>query len=409
MMRRHVIFVGPDIFSVYEEFVRGIKEVGASVYGIGHTPRANLSPKLRWMLDDYERAPSLLDEGQVAAAAAELAQRHAVDAIETGDETLVMAAARAREALGVPGLSVRSAILCRDKPAMKQALHAAGVPTAASAGVSTIAELHDFVEREGFPVILKPRSGLGSLETYRIDNVAELETAAATMGVGRGQSIAVEEFVEGHEGFYDTITIGGKVEHEFISHYYPNVLPALADRSCAPQIVVTNRVDRSSYDELKRMGRRVIKALDIDTSATHMEWFFGPRGLKFSEIGARAAGERIWDLYCVANDLDLYREWAMGIVHGRVGARPSRRFATGSVQVRPDKDGTVAGYEGVRTIWKTCRRWIWEYDLARPGDPTVPIYKGYLHNAWFRLKHPDYDTLRQMLTFIGETLKMKAR
>ncbi len=40
------------------------------------------------------------------------------------------------------------------------------------------------------------------------------------------------------------------------------------------------------------MARRVIKALDIGTSATHMEWFYGPKGLKFSEIGCRPPGVR---------------------------------------------------------------------------------------------------------------------
>jgi hypothetical protein len=29
-------------------------------------------------------------------------------------------------------------------------------------------------------------------------------------------------------------------------------------------------------------------------------------------------------------------------------------------------------------------------------------------NAWLRLKHPDYDTLRQMLDHVGRTLKVHA-
>ena len=37
----------------------------------------------------------------------------------------------------------------------------------------------------------------------------------------------MEEFVEGHEGFYDTITINGQVALDFASHYYPNVLEAM--------------------------------------------------------------------------------------------------------------------------------------------------------------------------------------
>jgi hypothetical protein len=43
------------------------------------------------------------------------------------------------------------------------------------------------------------------------------------------------------------------------------------------------------------------EALGIGTAATHMEWFFGPKGLKFSEIGCRPPGVGHWDVYCAAN------------------------------------------------------------------------------------------------------------
>ena len=41
--------------------------------------------------------------------------------------------------------------------------------------------------------------------------------------------------------------------------------------------------------------------------------FFGPKGLKFGEIGARPAGEKIWDMYRVGSEFDVYREWALAI------------------------------------------------------------------------------------------------
>jgi hypothetical protein len=30
-------------------------------------------------------------------------------------------------------------------------------------------------------------------------------------------------------------------------------------------------------------------------------------------------------------------------------------------------------------------------------------------NAWIRMRHPDYDELRKMLTVVGETVKVRAR
>ena len=223
-----------------------------------------------------------------------------------------------------------------------------------------------------------------------------------------GRSAAVEEFVEGHEGFYDTLSVDGEPVHEFISHYYPAVLEALRDRSVAPQIAVTNRVGIDSYDELRAMGRKVIKTLGITTSATHMEWFFGPKGLKFSEIGARPPGERIWDLYSAGNEMDVWTEWAMVMVHRQRAGRPSRRFAAGSVQVRPDRDGRIRGYSNVAEVWRTIKPWVFEHRLLTPGTPTDPIHKGYYNNVWFRLRHPDYDSLLKLMDYIGATLKVHA-
>ena len=403
-MTQHVAFVGPDIFSAYVDMVRGLKQAGALVTGIGHTPKSRLEPELRDRLDHYEHVPNLTSAGAVFKAVKKVNRVRSVDLLETGDESLVLPVAQAREALELPGLTVRSATLCRDKPAMKEALRRVGVPCAASAAVSSLAELRTFVEREGFPVILKPRAALGGIGTYRANNVAELEQAANRLDLPKGNSVAVEEFVEGHEGFYDTLSADGAPVREYISHYYPSVLEALSDRTASPQIAATNRVNADSYDELRAMGRKVIKALGIGNSATHMEWFYGPKGLKFSEIGARPPGERIWDLYSAGNDLDMWFEWAAVTLHGRPAANPSRRFASGSVQVRPQKDGRISGYSGLDEVMSKIHPHMFACRLPKLGTPTDPIHKGYLNNVWFRLRHPDYDTLRELLTYIGDRL-----
>src|SRR5260370_41648573 len=106
------------------------------------------------------------------------------------------------------------------------------------------------------------------------------------------------------------------------------------------ECISAKRIDTApEYTELREMGRRVIAALGLETSATHMEWFFGPKGLRFSEIGCRPPGVGAWDLYAAGNDMDIYREWANAIVHGHTLARPSRRFARGMVPVRPVRAG----------------------------------------------------------------------
>ena len=249
----------------------------------------------------------------------------------------------------------------------------------------------------------------GALDTMRADDAASLQQALGVFGGQGVESIAVEEFVEGHEGFYDTIAVNGQVAADFASHYYPNVLDAMRTRWISPEFIATNRIDTApEYGELREMGRRVIAALGIGTSATHMEWFFGPKGLKFSEIGCRPPGVGAWDLYTAGNDMDVYREWANAIVHGQTSAAPSRQYAAGMVALRPDRDGQITGYSGVEELQARHGPWVIDAHLPSLGTPTQPVAAGYMANAYVRMRHPDYDTLRGMLDDVGRTLHVYA-
>jgi hypothetical protein len=156
------------------------------------------------------------------------------------------------------------------------------------------------------------------------------------------------------------------------------------------------------------MGRRVLAALDIETTATHMEWFFGPKGLKFSEIGCRPPGVSTWDVYSAANELDLYREWAQLLVYGHTNERASRRFAAGIIALRPNHDGHISHYDGVEEIQREYGEYIMDMHLPPLGTPTQSVEAGYMANAWIRARHPDYDSLRSILDDIGERIQVWA-
>ena len=405
----NVIFAEPFFPSTQRHFARALAEAGATVIGIGEYPADAFDDQLKGWLSQYEQVASVTDVGAMTHAVAAVQNRLWVDRLEATIETHTLPIAEVREARSIPGTSYRTAWLCRDKPSMKEALREAGVPTAASMAADTAAQVHAFAEEVGYPLILKPRSGAGALDTMRVDDAASLEHALGVFGGQDAESIAVEEFVEGHEGFYDTITIDGDVAVDFASHYYPNVLEAMRTRWISPQFVSTNRIDLApEYGELRDMGRRVITALGIGTSATHMEWFFGPKGLRFSEIGCRPPGVGAWDLYSAGNDMDVYREWANAIVHGHVDTAPSRQYASGIVALRPERDGTITGYSGVDELRQQYDEWVIDAHLPEPGTPTQPVAAGYMANAYVRMRHPDYDVLRGMLDAVAGTLHVYA-
>ncbi|MPZ72251.1 MAG: ATP-grasp domain-containing protein [Nitriliruptorales bacterium] len=405
----NIIFVEPHFPSNQREFVRGLASVGATVIGIGEYPVDSFDDDSRGWLHHYEQVPSVTDVARMTEVVRRVQDKLWVDRLEATIEAHTLAAAQVREATGIPGTSVRTAWLCRDKPSMKQALREAGVPTAASTAADSVADVHSFAEQVGYPLILKPRAGAGASGTVRVDDAGGLDSALGQFGAEGVQSIAVEEFVEGHEGFYDTIAVVGHVAHDFVSHYFPNVLEAMRTRWISPQFIATNRVDSEpDYEQLKDMGRRVLSALGIGTSATHMEWFFGPKGLRFSEIGCRPPGVGAWDLYSAGNDMDLYREWANAVVHGQPDTTPSRRYAAGMLALRPERDGSITAYSGVDEAQRRYGEWVIDAHFPDPGTPTQPVEAGYMANAYVRMRHPDYDVLRGMLDDVGRTVVVHA-
>ena len=405
----HVVLIEPCFPNNQREFARALHEVGATVTGIGERPKEALDDELRRWLTHYEQVPSVVDEGAVSEKVRWLQSKLPIDRLEATIEAHILPAAHVREACAIEGTSTKTAFLCRDKPAMKEVLREGGIACAQSMGSSSRSEIRDFAATMGYPVIIKPPSGAGAAGTARADDDAELDAALDDMGMDRGASVAVEEFIEGHEGFYDTITINGEVAHDFISHYYPNVLEAMRERFISPQFIATNQVDTAAdYEQVREMGKKVISLLGIETSATHMEWFFGPKGLKFSEIGCRPPGVGAWDLYGAGNEIDLYREWAVAITSKGTSQKASRAYAAGIIALRPERDGRIIGYEGIASIENELGQWIRDYHLPRAGEPTQPVEGGYMANAWIRMRHPNYDELREMLNHVGETVKVRA-
>lgn len=405
----HVILVAPHFPANQRNFARALKTVGARITGIGDAPAEYLDSQLKSWLDDYIYLPQMLDEGQLEKAVRYVQSKSWVDRLEATIETHMLPVAHVRERTGIPGLSPKQVLVCRDKALMKDVLRAAGVPCAKSARVKTMADLKTFIDEVGFPVIIKPVAGAGAAGTYRCDNEAQLIAAGREHYLDQGGQAAIEEFIEGHEGFYDTLLLGDEPVYEGISHYFPNVLEAMRHREYAPRIITTNQVEQNKpYEEVRKMGRQVISALGLRNTPTHQEWFYGPKGLKFSEIGARPPGVCFWDVHNYANDIDLYVAWAETLVHGRVSQRPSRRYAASLQAIRPVRDGRITGYVGLDQIQAKYGQYIMKTHLPPVGSPARSIEGGYMANAWMMMRHPNFDVLKAILEDIERTVKILA-
>ena len=405
----HVIFLAPHFPANQRRFVRGLKAVGARVTGIIDAPIRALDDEIKGLLDGVEVVQNVTSTAQVTEAVRRIQKRGPwVHHLEAVVEAHTLTAARVRELTGIPGTSYETVERCRDKAVMKAYLASKGIPVAANAPVDTPEQARAFCEEHGFPVILKPRDGAGAAGTHRIDDMQGLERLIAQTRWAPGR-LLMESFLEGHELFYDTLTVKGRPAYRFVSHYEPSVLPAMRTRALSPRIVTTNRLHLPSYQPLHALADRVHEALGLSTTATHMEVFVTAKGLVFSEIGARPPGVSMWDCYCQALGFDLYTEWARAVCWGDVHGRTERRRAAGMVAIRPDRDGIIQGYSGADEIQ---RRWgpaIFKAHLPPVGTPTQPVEAGYMANAWAMVAHDDYDSCCAILDDIGKTLKVWAR
>src|SRR3954447_19786697 len=125
----NVVFVEPAFPPTQRHFVRALADAGATVIGVGERPGDWLDDELKSFMSHYHQVPNVIDVGVMTDAVRWIQDKVWVDRLEATIEAHTMAAAQLREQCAIPGTSVKTAWLCRDKPSMKEALRAAGVPT----------------------------------------------------------------------------------------------------------------------------------------------------------------------------------------------------------------------------------------------------------------------------------------
>ena len=117
-MTPHIIFIEPRFPPNQKHFIRALAEIGVRISAIGEGSKASLDDDLKHWLTHYEEVKNVCDESAVLDAV-RFIQRHAhVDRLEATVEAHIMPTAKVREAAGIPGTSVKTAYLCRDKPAL---------------------------------------------------------------------------------------------------------------------------------------------------------------------------------------------------------------------------------------------------------------------------------------------------
>ena len=271
-----VVFLSPAFPAEMAKFTRGLAEVGATVLGVGDTPRESLSASVKPYLSDYLTVPRMLDEQDVMNRVSDWLRGRSVDRVITNWEPCVLLAARLRERWGMPGMSVDTLLGFRDKELMKLRLRAAGLRVPRSRRVHTAAQVREFAEEIGFPLILKPIGGAGCSSTFKVTSWSDLEKTLPA--IGQLSEASCEEYIDGEEMTFDTMCIGGKPAIENVTMYLPKPLEAATHEWISPMAISIRDLTQPELAGGIALGRAVLDVLGMGDGATHMEWFRTPAG-----------------------------------------------------------------------------------------------------------------------------------
>ncbi len=401
--------ISPGYPGEIPRFTRALAAVGARVFGVGDQPQSALPDMAREAVTAHMRVASLWDEDAVLREVLGEARRHGVkfDRVECLWEPAMELAARLREATGCPGLTLEQTRRFRDKELMKQALDAAGIRTPWHRRCRSAEEVRQAVADCGYPVIVKPIAGAGSLDTYRVDDQGQLEGIIPALG--HVTEVSVEEFVAGDEFTFDTVCANGEILFENISFYRQRPLEEKKHEWVSPSSVCIRNLDLPELSRGRAMGHAVIKALGYRAGFTHMEWYRRKDGeVVFGEIAARPPGGHLSEVMNYASDIDLYLGWAEAVCFGRFSQPIVRKYNAAIVCKRAIGYGRIQRIEGLDELLREFGPSVAHVDILPIGAMRRDWKTSIMSDGYLIVRHAELQTTLHMAESVAQRLRIIA-
>jgi biotin carboxylase len=262
-----------------------------------------------------------------------------VAGITTSSEYCVDMAARIAVSLGLPSPSPLAVRRCRNKSTQAAALGKTGVPTPPGHPATDAKQAVDTANGLGYPVIVKPTSGSGSVGVRRCDHAEAVATHAALLLEGDStRAVLVQRYVTGPEFSVETFdgrAVGITRKHvtdtnEFIEtgHDFP---------------AVTTPADAVALGET---AERALQALGLRWGAAHVEIRITDLGPHIIEVNPRLAGGMIPRLVHSALGIDLVACCIARAVGQPPVLDPPRADGAAIRFVIAERSGMLAGVTG---------------------------------------------------------------
>lgn len=322
MIMRNFIFISPHFPTNYENFCVQLHENGVNVFGIGDTPYENLTDSLKTALTEYYKVDSMEDYDQMYRAVAFLCYKHgSMDGLESNNEYWLEQDARLRTDFNIPGMKTTDMEHVKYKSKMKPYYATAGIPTARYHLVTDLTESLAFVEKVGYPVIVKPDNGVGATTTYKLKSEDELR--AFHEEDFHGVQFIMEEFVPGEIYSYDAIMNSkGEPIFETGNHTPISIMDSVNNHDDS-----VFYIEKHIADDVRAAGRAAVKSFGVKSRFVHFEFFrltedhdyLGKKGKIIGlEVNYRPSGGFTPDMINYACSTDVYKDWADMVAFDRL-------------------------------------------------------------------------------------------
>lgn len=324
------VFISPTFPPNYYQFPKTWKEIGGTSLCIGEDPYDSLKQELKDAMDEYYQVHNLQDYDEVYRAVAWFAHKHGkIDWLESNNEFWLEQDARLRTDFNITS-GDKSADVSRYKfkSGMKAYYEKAGVPVARYHLTTTLEEGKAFVEKVGYPVIVKPDNGVGANATWKISNDEEL---ADFYTKDLGTQYIMEEFIPGYIETYDGIADQNNNIIFENSMVFPETVMDIVNSKGECFYYTVRKIPA----DLKEMGEKVIHAFNIKGRFFHTEYFrltedkpgLGKKGeLVGLEVNMRPPGGYTPDMMNFANNVDVYSIYAHMCMDNSVSDKGERPY-----------------------------------------------------------------------------------
>ncbi|MFC0308518.1 acetyl-CoA carboxylase biotin carboxylase subunit family protein [Gallibacterium trehalosifermentans] len=301
------VMISPHFPTNFETFAVRLRENGFNTLGIADAPYESLSEGLRNALTEYYRVDNMEDYDQVYRALGYFAHKYGrIDRIESHNEYWLELDAKLRTDFNVFGYKTSDMNAIKTKSQMKEIFRATGLKVAKGRVFNDDDDARQLAQELKFPVIIKPNSGVGASDTYKIKSSDDL---AAFFGAKNPNvEYIMEEFIDGDIVTFDGLTdINGNIVFYSSLEYSEAVLDTVAKDGD-----MFYYVPREISAKLIELGKQCVEAFNVRERFFHFEFFRVKQTNELMplEINCRPPGGLTIDMWNYANDFDVFNEYA---------------------------------------------------------------------------------------------------